>query len=115
MMRRRWFFGLLPAAAAAQTTFNGATTAPVIVRDVPARVISAERGAIFALDLGKPANGECPACGAMAQKYVKSKGRCCAGGLCYPEDPPCDPDSKLIRCAHCSNAFWQDAEADDVR
>lgn len=46
----------------------------------------------------KPRNGECPVCGTMAKKYDRW-------------DIGMMPPHELVRCAHCSAAFWQDAES----
>ena len=53
----------------------------------------------------KPANGECPVCGTMAEKYEAAL---CANFV-IGEIAPCDT-KRLVDCAHCRNAFWQDAE-----
>lgn len=45
----------------------------------------------------KPRNGECPVCGTMAKPYVRM-------------DIGMEPVQRTVRCAHCSAAFWQDAE-----
>jgi hypothetical protein len=64
----------------------------------------------------KPANGTCPVCATKAEPYKKTPGTdvMCVkevaevGGLAI-QTYPCWP-VKLIRCSHCSAAFYQDAE-----
>lgn len=50
----------------------------------------------------KPCNGQCPACGTMSEVQIKATP--------YPTTvPPYKPAPHLVRCPHCSNAFYQDA------
>lgn len=60
----------------------------------------------------KPKNGQCPQCGTMAPAWRNPP--ICMGmpdGLRGEYKPvPCGPNEKVVRCAWCSNAFWQDAE-----
>lgn len=112
---RRWFMGLLPGAAAAQTNLSvssekGVTATFTLTRDTPGRVHSAERGSLIYLDKGQPVNGECPACGAMAPKWKP-----------YPIGIDAATMKELLKthdrveCAHCHCVFGMDAEADDAR
>lgn len=50
----------------------------------------------------KPANGECPVCGTVAPKFTPI--------YWGNELDSMTPTANLIRCAHCSAAFYQDAE-----
>jgi hypothetical protein len=43
----------------------------------------------------KPNNGQCPVCGVQAEPWKRR---------------PIEFSERLIRCARCSNAFFQDAE-----
>jgi len=80
----------------------------------------------------RPANNECPVCGTMAAPYsiasvVKARngmGPCLGSPIgfadvngistihanCVPSTEREIPKSRMARCAHCSAAFWQDAE-----
>ena len=56
----------------------------------------------------KPVNGECPVCGTMAPAYFPQTGRVLT--VIPPINVPAEPDSRIVRCSHCNDAFWQDAE-----
>ena len=99
-MTRKWFLSLLGIGAAGQT---GIST-PANQKQGPWTdgLIPGE------YRKPKPRNGECPACGTMAGPYFPQPGRVLT--VIPPINVPADPDSKIIRCAHCAAAFWQDAE-----
>lgn len=63
----------------------------------------------------KPANGECPVCGEMAPplkpRIIAYRTRLDSDGAHYMEPIYDGPSPRTVRCAHCSNAFYQDAEA----
>ena len=81
MTRYNFLLGLLPIAALAQT----APAAPV--------------------------NGQCPVCKTQAPPYTTAQ-RLASGYCTDLKDgiavAPCAPASKIIRCAACNAAFWQD-------
>jgi uncharacterized protein with PIN domain len=52
----------------------------------------------------KPKNGQCPVCGTQAKPWKIEN------GMITDSHSHAFGTRELIRCAHCSNAFWQDAE-----
>jgi hypothetical protein len=50
----------------------------------------------------RPVNGTCPTCGIVAPPW---KVKC----MTVNEENVCGSNAKLVRCAVCSGAFWQDA------
>ena len=95
-IRRRSFFAALLGVNAAKAQTLWSSEARLIMDGVELRWFHDR----------KPLNNQCPVCGTMAPAYI-NKFRCCPGGACYPEDPPCQ-QINLIRCTRCSAAFWQD-------
>jgi hypothetical protein len=63
MKTRRWLFGLLPAAAAAQRTIKRDS-----VENHPATQIIDSRDVVH----NKPDNGECPVCHKINQGFAKA-------------------------------------------
>jgi hypothetical protein len=60
---------------------------------------------------GVAINGQCPVCGAMAGSYKISPGQRILGTDASGKQAWVLPGPIIVRCANCSNAFWQDAEA----
>lgn len=64
----------------------------------------------------KPANGDCPVCWTAAQKlYLRNTGFAECVGVGDGLTVKCTNSyekkrTELIRCSHCSTAFFQDAE-----
>jgi len=98
-MTRKWFLGLLGIGASGQTPVPMSTIKPL---------------------RGKPANGECPVCGTMAEKYLRSKKTECTGvykpsgnpwiAVCETREVWDAPATRTVSCAHCRCRFDQDAE-----
>jgi len=102
MYRRSWFFGLSGAAAAAVAVAVAQIKLPTMGGGAPPPV--------------KPANGQCPVCGTVAPKIAK---RTDGAYVCQVVIDPqvgltgsyeCGQlHSSIVRCSHCSAAFYQDA------
>jgi hypothetical protein len=107
-LSRRWFFGLLPGAAVAQTVMRdeGYVEGFTVCASVNGKC--------------KPANGECPVCHTMAPPYKPTVedmqamfGPCApSGGLtvCRAWTKDDLPKSREVVCSHCRVKFEQDAE-----
>ena len=70
-------------------------------------------------DKYKPKNGECPVCGTMAPEFkaqpIDASIATPAVGVWPPPKiqvgyAPGFASTRMTRCAHCNNAFFQDAE-----
>ena len=74
---------------------------PMAAQVMPTKPILCDTGGCREAELvikpRKPANGECPVCGTVAEKYHRM-------------DTWMEPPKRLVDCAHCRNAFYQDAE-----
>lgn len=77
------------------------------------------REALTVIKSRKPANGECPVCGTVAEKYIWQPDRFCSSSVIVNADgslqdtcspPPSMKRIVIVDCAHCRNAFYQDAE-----
>jgi len=107
-MTRRWLAALFAPQAVGQD---------LIIRPVPR--------------IPKPANGECPVCWTVEEKFAPKLEEYYSVSTCLPprlpkgikpgetftinsvcRSPDKDdlPKVRQVRCAHCSAAFWQDAE-----
>lgn len=110
-MNRRYLLGFLGIGAAGQTINipktkripgDGFTVRGNCDGDSTSGGCFTEAGATD----DKPANGECPVCGTMAEPRF----------IPYDKDPSYRAvfeilyRSKPVRCAHCNAAFWQDSE-----
>lgn len=104
MNRRSWWQWLAGlTAASAQVIPDEPVCAGYYVQSgpgekwkcVPRSVIDFSGLQAVLVQNGKPRNGQCPVCWAIAKPYGQR---------------PTYPTEQLIRCAHCSAAFWQDAE-----
>ena len=92
-MTRKWFLSLIGLGAAGQTPIPMSTIKPL---------------------RGKPANGECPVCGTMAESYVLST----APQMFYDKvlgawidmGIPIQHPTRYATCAHCQVVFKQEAE-----
>ena len=64
----------------------------------------------------KPANGQCPVCGTMAEPYkgepVSYTINCTTGfsPTCTFEPIYIESGPRITRCAKCNAAFWQESE-----
>jgi hypothetical protein len=114
MRRRNWLLALLGIGAA--------KAMPDTQHDIEA-IAKALQGQ--KLRSVRPANGQCPVCGTMAEKYSLAEwreGRRKAHEAWlkfYPEFPMAfafddiegeTPPARQLRCKTCSAAFFQDAE-----
>lgn len=136
-MTRKWFLGLIGLGAAGQTTVTIyapkdrlSTEKPV---DLPGASLFERNNVTIPYHTVehqpyKPANGECPVCGTMAPTYRRMMVSMGFMAKCKPTPGyraddvrtwvvQCEevkdwdgPQSRTVRCAHCSAAFWQDAE-----
>ncbi len=70
-----------------------------VVGMLSGRILTLEGRGDVRIQKPKPANGECPVCATQAPPYVRPM-----RGLI-----PIGSAESLIRCAHCSAAFWVDA------
>ena len=94
-MTRKWFLGLIGLGAAGEQIQESHPVYTIPHHTVKHRPY-------------KPRNGECPVCGTMAPKYFAQSARVLTSNP--PIYVPGEPDSKIVRCSHCNDAFWQDAE-----
>ena len=96
-MTRKWFLGLFGIGAAGQQIQDAYPIYTIPKYTLPG-----------GSNLPKHSNGECPVCGTMAPKYFAQSARVLT--VIPPVHVPGEPDSKIVRCSHCNDAFWQDAE-----
>jgi len=101
-MTRKWFLGLLGIGAAGQQTKPLETHPIYTIQQQESHPLLLDWQIPKSVGPGggirpKPRNGECPVCGTMAKKYDRW-------------DIGMMPPHELVRCTHCSAAFWQDAE-----
>ena len=121
-MTRKWFLSLLGIGAAGQTTGGRKPDEWVEIRtnvSTPDRKLQISRDNNDASNewlFRRPLPNQCPVCGTMAEPY---KGEPvtyvikCTHGLsptCTFEPVYIASDPRIVRCAHCNAAFWQDSE-----